>query len=56
MAFVGDFRLLQRAADTAVEEVEFIADVRGSIPYKKELMRVYLQRAVRAAMDGSQDR
>ena len=51
-----DARVLQRAADAAVDEADFIADVRGSIPYKKELMRVYLQRAVRAAMDGSQGR
>jgi aerobic carbon-monoxide dehydrogenase medium subunit len=48
-----DDKLLARAADAAVDEVEFIADVRGSIPYKRELMRVYLRRAVRAALDGS---
>ena len=34
-------------------ESEFIADVRGSVPYKRELMRVYVRRAVRAALDGS---
>jgi aerobic carbon-monoxide dehydrogenase medium subunit len=45
--------LVQRAADAAVEEAEFVSDVRGSIPYKRELMRVYLQRAVRAALDGT---
>jgi carbon-monoxide dehydrogenase medium subunit len=47
-----DDGLMQRAADTAVSEVEFVADVRGSIPYKRELMRVYVRRAVRAALDG----
>jgi len=30
-----------------------LADVRGSVPYKRELMRVYVRRAVRAALDGS---
>jgi len=49
-----DDRLIRRAADAAAEDAEFIADVRGSIPYKKELMRVYVQRAVRAALDGGQ--
>jgi CO/xanthine dehydrogenase FAD-binding subunit len=27
--------------------------VRGSAPYKRELMRVYVRRAVRAALEGS---
>jgi carbon-monoxide dehydrogenase medium subunit len=45
-------KLLREAADAADEEVEFIADVRGSISYKRELMRVYIRRAVRAALDG----
>jgi carbon-monoxide dehydrogenase medium subunit len=48
-----DDKLLRRAADAAVEEVEFVSDVRGSAPYKRELMRVYVQRAVRAALDES---
>jgi CO/xanthine dehydrogenase Mo-binding subunit/CO/xanthine dehydrogenase FAD-binding subunit len=30
-----------------------IADVRGSVAYKRELMRVYVQRAVRSALDNS---
>jgi aerobic carbon-monoxide dehydrogenase medium subunit len=45
-----DDKLIRRAADAAVEEVEFVSDVRGSAPYKRELMRVYVQRAVRAAL------
>jgi carbon-monoxide dehydrogenase medium subunit len=45
-----DDRLIRRAGDAAVEEAEFVADVRGSIPYKRELMRVYVQRAVREAL------
>jgi carbon-monoxide dehydrogenase medium subunit len=44
---------LQRAADAAVEEAEFVADVRGSVPYKRELMRVYVRRAVQAAWTGA---
>jgi carbon-monoxide dehydrogenase medium subunit len=48
-----DDRILAKAGDVAVEESEFIADVRGSIPYKRELMRVYVRRAVRQAMAGS---
>ncbi|MGH6740914.1 MAG: FAD binding domain-containing protein, partial [Bradyrhizobium sp.] len=45
--------LLKHAGDAAVEAAEFIADVRGSVPYKRELMRVYVRRAVRAALDGN---
>jgi carbon-monoxide dehydrogenase medium subunit len=47
-------KLLRRAAEAAVEEVEFVSDLRGSAPYKRELMRVYVQRAVRAALDESE--
>jgi carbon-monoxide dehydrogenase medium subunit len=45
-----DDRVLRAAADAAVDEAEFVADIRGSVPYKRELMRVYLQRTVRAAV------
>src|SRR5215813_3918105 len=45
--------LVRQAADAAVVEAEFVADVRGSIPYKRELMRVYVRRAICAALDGS---
>jgi carbon-monoxide dehydrogenase medium subunit len=44
--------LLRQAGDAAVAAVEFVADVRGSVPYKRELMRVYVARAVRAALAG----
>jgi carbon-monoxide dehydrogenase medium subunit len=47
-----DDGILAKAGDAAVAECEFIADVRGSIPYKRELMRVYVRRAVRQAMEG----
>ena len=45
--------LVRHAADAAVAEAKFVADVRGSIPYKRELMRVYVRRAICAALDGS---
>jgi len=46
-------KLLNDAGEAAAEEAEFIADVRGSVPYKRELMKVYVRRAVRASLDGS---
>jgi carbon-monoxide dehydrogenase medium subunit len=49
-----DDKLLARAGEAAAEEAEFIADVRGSVSYKRELLRVYVGRAVRAAIgDGA---
>jgi carbon-monoxide dehydrogenase medium subunit len=42
--------VLQRVGDAAADEVEMIADVRGSAAYKRELLRVYVRRAVRSAM------
>jgi carbon-monoxide dehydrogenase medium subunit len=48
-----DDKLLQAAGEAAVAECEFIADVRGSVSYKRELMRVYIGRAVRTAMQGA---
>jgi carbon-monoxide dehydrogenase medium subunit len=47
-----DDKLLAQAGDAAVGECEFLTDVRGSVPYKRELMRVYVRRAIRAALDG----
>jgi carbon-monoxide dehydrogenase medium subunit len=48
-----DDKLLKQAGDAAAAEVELLGDVRGSVPYKRELMRVYVSRAVRAALEGS---
>ncbi len=45
-----DDKLLARVGDAAAEEAETISDVRGSAAYKRELLRVYVARAVRAAM------
>lgn len=44
--------LLIKAGEAAAAECEYIADVRGSVPYKRELMKVYVRRAIRAALDG----
>jgi aerobic carbon-monoxide dehydrogenase medium subunit len=46
-----DDAALARAGDAAADEAETISDVRGSAPYKRELLRVYVRRAVRQAFD-----
>jgi aerobic carbon-monoxide dehydrogenase medium subunit len=48
-----DDAALQRAGDAAADEVETLSDAHGSAPYKRELLRVYLRRAVRQALDGN---
>jgi aerobic carbon-monoxide dehydrogenase medium subunit len=50
-----DDKNINRAADAAVEEVDVVSDVRGSAPYKRELLRVYVKRAVRAALGKSEE-
>jgi aerobic carbon-monoxide dehydrogenase medium subunit len=47
-----DDRLLARAGEAAAAEADIIADVRGSASYKREILRVYVARAVRAALQG----
>jgi aerobic carbon-monoxide dehydrogenase medium subunit len=47
-----DDTVLARAGDAAADEAETVSDVRGSAPYKRELIRVYVRRAVRQALDG----
>ncbi len=42
--------LFRRAGDAAIAEVELISDVRGSAAYKRELLRVYVRRALTAAL------
>jgi len=44
-----DDTTLKAAGEAAVEEAEIIGNVRGSAAYKRELLRVYVGRAVRAA-------
>src|SRR5579864_1036878 len=48
-----DDATLRRAGDAAAEEAEILSDAHGSAPYKRELLRVYLRRAVRQALNGS---
>ncbi|MBI3044978.1 MAG: FAD binding domain-containing protein [Betaproteobacteria bacterium] len=47
-----DDAVLQRAGDAAASEASVIGDAHGSAAYKRELLRVYLARAVRAALAG----
>jgi carbon-monoxide dehydrogenase medium subunit len=46
-----DGKVLARAGEAAAEEAECVSDIRGSAAYKRELVRVYVARAVRAALD-----
>jgi carbon-monoxide dehydrogenase medium subunit len=46
-----DDAALARAGDAAADEAETVSDVRGSAPYKRELLRVYVRRAVRQAFE-----
>ena len=46
----ADDKTLARAGDAAADEAECITDVRGSAAYKRELLRVYVRRAVRQAL------
>ena len=42
--------VLKRCGDAAVAEAQLVSDARGSAAYKSELLRVYVARAVRAAL------
>jgi carbon-monoxide dehydrogenase medium subunit len=46
-----DSKVLARAGDAAAEEAECVSDIRGSAAYKRELVRVYVGRAVRSALE-----
>jgi carbon-monoxide dehydrogenase medium subunit len=46
----ADDATLARAGEAAAAEASVIGDAHGSAPYKRELLRVYLARAVRAAL------
>lgn len=48
-----DDAVLRRAAEAAAEEVDVMADAQGSASYKKQLVRVYVERAIRAALGTS---
>ena len=49
----ADEAALRRAGEAAAEEAELITDGQGSAAYKKELVRVYVARALRAALGAS---
>jgi carbon-monoxide dehydrogenase medium subunit len=44
---------LRRAGEAAAAEASILADAHGSVAYKRELLRVYLRRAMRQALDAS---
>ena len=46
----ADEASLRRAGDAAAEEAQLITDGQGSAAYKRELVRVYVPRALRAAL------
>jgi carbon-monoxide dehydrogenase medium subunit len=43
---IDDAKALRRAADAAAEEVQIESDQHGSAAYKRQLIRVYLRRAI----------
>jgi carbon-monoxide dehydrogenase medium subunit len=45
--------LFRQAGDAVADAVDFTTDAQGSAAYKRELARVYVARALRAAMQGS---
>jgi carbon-monoxide dehydrogenase medium subunit len=49
-----DDAVLRRAGDAAAAEARIVSDQHGTAAYKRELLRVYIARAVRAAL-GSRD-
>ena len=46
-----DDPLLAKAGGAAAEEAEILPDIRGSVAYKRELLRVAVRRALRQALD-----
>jgi carbon-monoxide dehydrogenase medium subunit len=48
-----DDAVLRRAGDAAAAEAETISDGQGSAAYKRQLVRVYVRRALSAALDGA---
>jgi len=48
-----DDTALNLAGDAAVDEATILSDAHGSAPYKRELLRVYMRRAIRQAIEGA---
>jgi aerobic carbon-monoxide dehydrogenase medium subunit len=48
-----DDAAFRRAGDAAAEEAQILSDAHGSAPYKRELLRVYLRRALNEALGGN---
>jgi carbon-monoxide dehydrogenase medium subunit len=48
-----DEATLREAGEAAVAEVDVLPDGRGSVAYKRQLLRVYVGRALRAAYEGA---
>ena len=46
-------KTLAKVTEAAAAEADIIADLRGSASYKRELLRVYAARAIRAAVSGA---
>lgn len=44
-------KLLQEAGEAACSEIDLIGDAQGSVPYKRQLVCVYLQRALRKILE-----
>jgi carbon-monoxide dehydrogenase medium subunit len=44
-------KLLQQAGEAAAGEVDLIGDAQGSAPYKRQLVRVYVERALRQVLE-----
>jgi carbon-monoxide dehydrogenase medium subunit len=49
----ADDAVLRRAGDAAAEEAQTITDGQGSAAYKRQLVRVYVRRALSAALTGA---
>lgn len=49
----ADDATLARAGEAAVEEAQIITDPQGTAAYKRQLLRVYLARAVRRALEAA---
>lgn len=49
---IPDPKILSEAGDRAVREISFLSDAHGSAAFKKELLRIYLRRAVGEAVHG----